>query len=69
MLRNLRKFGAFSYDFIIGDDWRVALSIAVALGVTTAVNRLTCAAVWWIVVVTVVAALPMSIYRATRPRL
>jgi uncharacterized membrane protein YccC len=69
VLGRLRKFGAFWYDFIIGDDWRVALSIAVALAVTTVVNRLTGAAVWWIVVATVVAALPLSLYRATRQKL
>ena len=58
----------FWYDFIVGDDWRVALVVALALAVTTAVNRLTDAAVWWIVVVAVSAALPLSIYRVTRPR-
>jgi hypothetical protein len=68
VLRHLRKFGAFWYDFIIGDDWRVALSVAGALALTAAVNRLTGASVWWIVVVAVVTALPLSIYRATRQK-
>jgi hypothetical protein len=68
VLRNLRKFAAFWYDFIIGDDWRVALTIAAALAVTTAVNHLTGATVWWIIVVAVTGALPLSIYRATRQK-
>ena len=65
-MRKLRAFGAFWYDFVVGDDWRVALTIAVALGVTVAVSRVTDAASWWIVVVVVLAVLPVSIYRATR---
>jgi uncharacterized membrane protein len=66
MVRKLRAFGTFWYDFVIGDDWRVALTVALALGATFAVNHLTGASVWWIVVVAVIAALPLSIYRATR---
>ena len=65
-VRRLREFGAFWYDFIVGDDWRVALTVAVALATTFVVNRLTGAAPWWIVVAAVVAVLPLSIYRATR---
>jgi hypothetical protein len=65
-VRKLRAFGTFWYDFIIGDDWRVALAVALALTCTVVVSRLTGAASWWIVVVAVVAVLPLSIYRATR---
>ena len=67
-MRSLRAFGKFWYDFIIGDDWRVALTIAVALAATAAVNHLTGATVWWIVVVAVVAVLPLSIYRSIRDK-
>jgi hypothetical protein len=27
-------FGGFWYDFVVGDDWRVALGVVLALGVT-----------------------------------
>ncbi len=67
-MRRLREFGAFWYDFIVGDDWRVALTVAFALATTFVVNRLTGAALWWIVVAAVVAVLPLSIYWATRSR-
>jgi hypothetical protein len=66
ILNKVRAFFAFWYDFIIGDDWRVALSITVALAATIAVNRLTGTAPWWIVLVAVIAILPISIFRATR---
>lgn len=65
-MHKLWAFGAFWYDFVVGDDWRVALAVAVALGVTITVSRVTDAASWWIVVVAVLAVLPLSIYRATR---
>jgi uncharacterized membrane protein YccC len=67
-LRRLRTFGTFWYNFVIGDDWRVALTIAVALGATLAMNHLTDTAPWWLLVVAVVVVLPVSIARATRQR-
>jgi hypothetical protein len=29
----LRSFGRFWYDFIIGDDWKIAVAVVTALGV------------------------------------
>ncbi len=34
MTRRLRAFAAFCYDFVIGDDWRVALGVALSLAGT-----------------------------------
>jgi hypothetical protein len=62
----LRAFLAFWYDFIIGDDWRVAVTVAVALTATVAVDRITGVGPWWILVAAVMVALPTSIYRMTR---
>jgi hypothetical protein len=66
MIRRLRAFGAFWYDFVIGDDWRVALGVVVAFAITYVVSRTTGAPVWWIVVAAVAILLPVSIHRATR---
>jgi hypothetical protein len=65
MIRRIRAFGAFWYDFVIGDDWRVALGVVVALAVTFALNHTADLAVWWIIVVAVAILLPASIRRAT----
>jgi F0F1-type ATP synthase assembly protein I len=62
----LRAFGKFWYDFVVGDDWRVALTVVVALGATLVADRLTGTAPWWIVVAAVAVVLPASIYRVTR---
>jgi UDP-N-acetylmuramyl pentapeptide phosphotransferase/UDP-N-acetylglucosamine-1-phosphate transferase len=66
MISKLRAFGAFWYDFIIGDDWSVALGVTVAFAVTYALSRATTAAIWWIIPVAVATLLPVSIYRVTR---
>ena len=36
MIGKLRAFGAFWYDFIVGDDWLVALGVLLALAITYA---------------------------------
>jgi hypothetical protein len=64
--RSILAFCRFWYDFIIGDDWRLAVTVAIALGATAVVSRLTDAALWWVVIVAVVVALPASIYRVAR---
>jgi hypothetical protein len=66
MIGRIRAFGAFWYNFIVGDDWRVALGVTLALAITYAASRLTNAPVWCIVVVAVAILLPLSVFRATR---
>ena len=61
----IRAFAAFWYDFIVGDDWRVAIGVVAALAVTYAVAGGS-VAVWWIVPVAVVVLLPLTLWRATR---
>jgi hypothetical protein len=68
LIGKIRAFGAFWYNFIVGDDWRVALGVLLALAITYAASRLTDASVWWIVVVAVAILLPLSVLRATRHR-
>lgn len=67
MLAKLRAFGAFWYDFVIGDDWRVAVGVVVAFAATYGVARGGTAA-WWIVPVAVALLLPMSLWSAIRRR-
>jgi hypothetical protein len=65
-MKQLKAFGAFWYDFVIGDDWRVALGVALALAGTFLLTRATTIPMWWLVPVVVVILLPVSIRRATR---
>jgi len=61
----LRAFGAFWYDFVVGDDWRVAAGVVAALALTFGVSRAGAPA-WWIVPSAVAVLLPYSLLRATR---
>jgi hypothetical protein len=33
-MKFLKEFGAFWYDFIIGDDWKIAAGVVIALAVS-----------------------------------
>ena len=59
-------FFRFWYHFIIGDDWTVAVAVAVALGVTAALVAAGVNA-WWLMPVVVIAMLGISLKRASRP--
>jgi hypothetical protein len=68
MIAKIRAFGAFWYDFIVGDDWRVAAGVCVALAITYGLGRTTEVPGWWIVVAAVAILLPLSIQRVSRRR-
>jgi hypothetical protein len=63
----VKRFARFWWDFIVGDDWRVAAGIAVALGVT-AVIATTDVPAWWILPLAVAAVLWGSLRRVARAR-
>jgi hypothetical protein len=65
--RTLRGFAAFWWDFIVGDDWRIAAGVVLALTGTAALARTTVPA-WWLVPAAVAAMLALSLRRATRAR-
>jgi hypothetical protein len=64
-MTRLRAFGAFWYDFVIGDDWQVAVAVVVGLFATWALSRAGVPS-WWLLPVVVVLVLPWSLWRATR---
>ena len=68
MSRWLRSFGAFWYDFVIGDDWRGAAVVAVALAATALLVHAASVNAWWLLPASVVAALGWSLRRATARR-
>ena len=58
----MRRFGRFWWDFVVGDDWRVAAGIALALGLTAALAT-TSAPAWLVLPLAVAAVLWMSLAR------
>lgn len=61
-MRWLRSFALFWYDFIVGDDWRVAAGVVVALGGTAGLAHAGLPA-WWLMPVAVVLLLAWSLRR------
>ena len=61
----LRSFARFWWDFIVGDDWRVAAGLAVAVGFTWVLSHRGHNA-WWLLPLAVVVLLADSLRRATR---
>ena len=62
----LRGFGRFWYGFIIGDDWTVAATVAVALVVTWLLHRAGVAA-WWLLPLATVVAIGANLRPRGRP--
>lgn len=55
----------FWWDFVVGDDWRAALGIALALGATAAVVAAGVDA-WWLMPIGVAVVLYASLLREAR---
>jgi hypothetical protein len=65
-VRRLRSFGNFWYDFIVGDDWRLAFAGAVALGACGLFSHLDITS-WWLVPTIVVGTLTLTMIRMAPP--
>jgi len=63
----IRAFGRFWYDFVVGDDWRVALGVVVALGLTAILANAN-VPTWWLLPLLIAAILAGSVWRAARRR-
>jgi len=61
-VKYVRAFLRFWWDFIVGDDWRVAVGIALALGLTAALAT-TWASAWVVLPLAVAVVLGLSLRR------
>ena len=68
LVRRLRSIGAFWYDFVVGDDWRVAVVVVAALALTAVLVHAAGVNAWWLLPVFVFAALGWSLRRAISGR-
>ena len=67
-MKQLKSFGAFWYDFIIGDDWHVAALVAAGLALTALLVHVAHVNAWWLLPLVAFAALAWSLHRATALR-
>src|SRR5882762_2393698 len=61
----VRAFLWFWWDFVVGDDWRVAVGLAAAIALTWALERGGVSA-WWLLPLAVALLLSGSIRREAR---
>ena len=66
-MTRIRQFAQFWYDFLVGDDWRAAIGVVVALGVTALLAGGTLNA-WWLLPLAVAAILVVSVRREAAVR-
>ncbi len=66
-MRLLAQFGRFWYDFIVGDDWTIAVAVVIAVAVTAVLAHRGWN-VWPIVPVGVTLILAVSCRREARAR-
>ena len=64
-MRYLRSFGRFWWNFVVGDDWRLAAGVAVSIGITALLSHQDVDA-WWLLPVAVAFLLAESLRRAVR---
>jgi predicted branched-subunit amino acid permease len=67
-MKLVESFLASVWEFVVGDDWRTALGVVLALALT-AVVATTAVTAWWIMPPSVVGLLALSIRRAARQAL
>ncbi|HLI42159.1 MAG TPA: hypothetical protein VKV35_11010 [Streptosporangiaceae bacterium] len=68
-MKRLKSIGAFAYDFVIGDDWRVAAVVIAALALTAVAAHAAGTDAWWLLPACVLAGLGWSLRRAIAGRL
>ncbi len=66
-MSRVKAFLEFLWDFVIGDDWRIAAAVAAAL-VATLVRADNGIAAWWLLPTVVAAMLSLSVWAAARRR-
>jgi hypothetical protein len=63
-MKFVRSFGRFWWNFIVGDDWRLAAGVAAFLGLTALLTHQGIKA-WWLLPTAVAIVLAGSLRRAT----
>jgi hypothetical protein len=63
----VRSFARFCYDFVVGDDWTVAVVVVAAIALTALLAHHGVAA-WWCMPLAVTFSLVLSLGRAVRRR-
>jgi hypothetical protein len=64
-MTRVRAFLRAVWEFVVGDDWRTAIGVALAIALTALVAAAGVSA-WWVMPLAVLGLLALSIRRAAR---
>jgi hypothetical protein len=64
-MRYLKQFGLFCWDFVVGDDWRLAGSAIASVGLSFLLAHVGMN-VWWMLPILTVAAMALSVGKVAR---
>jgi hypothetical protein len=64
-MKRVKAFGLFWWDFVVGDDWRMAAGVILLLAVSALIAHNGNAA-WWLPPLGVIGLLGYSVLRAAR---
>jgi hypothetical protein len=60
-MNRVQQFVRFLWDFVIGDDWRIAAAVAVTLVLTLVLSN-NGVTVWWLLPIVVAVMLSASVW-------
>ena len=66
-MKRIEGFFRFLWDFVVGDDWRIAAGVVVALAITALISDTSLSA-WWVLPVAVACLLAGSVWAVARSR-
>jgi hypothetical protein len=66
-MTRLRSLLMFLWDFVVGDDWRIAVAVALSLLLTLVLSN-NGVTIWWLLPVVVVVMLSLSVWGVARGR-
>jgi hypothetical protein len=64
-MNRVAQFFRFLWEFVIGDDWRIALAVALGLVATLVLSNNGVTA-WWLLPLVVASMLSLSVWSAAR---
>jgi hypothetical protein len=67
-MSRVKAFGRFWYDFVVGDDWVIAVVVVLAVTATALLAHLTSFPAWVVMPAAAAGVLAVSIRRAATPK-
>jgi hypothetical protein len=64
----MKSFALFWWDFVVGDDWRVAAGVILAVVATDVLAAHSGVNAWWLPPVATAAVLCLAVWRSSRTR-